>query len=242
MLRSFYTSSPANWANGFLQLFYPRVCAGCERELPRTERQCFCLPCRRLLEPTDLHTSVENEFTNRLWGRIPLLTGSAYYHFKKRTPIQRAIFKLKYGNKPDIGYLLGYEYGQILKQATHFQSIEYVLPVPLHPAREQQRGYNQSQMFAAGLAESMNIKVEDSNLQRGTNTQSQTKRHRYERFENVDDIFGVRRPDRLKGSHVLLVDDVFTTGATLESCARTLQDIPDIQISMATIAMASLRS
>jgi ComF family protein len=237
----FYVSSPTSWGRSVLQVFYPRVCAGCERDLYGRDQHCFCMKCRLQLEQTDLHHAQDNPFTQRLWGRVSLYTGSAFYYFKKRTPIQRAIFRLKYGNRPDIGYALGHLYGEQLAQSPLYHDIRKVVAVPLHPAREQSRGYNQSQMFAQGLADGMRIETEVHNLCREVSTQTQTKRHRFERFENVQNAFGIRHPERIKNQHILLVDDVLTTGATLESCAQTLMQVPDVRVSMATIAMAALR-
>ena len=133
---------------------------------------------------------------------------------------------------------LGEQIGESIKDAPLFQGIDYIIPVPLHPKRERQRGYNQSLVIAFGIHEATGIPVGDKYLVRGVYTETQTHKSAEERFKNVKDIFKVRFADELKGKHVLLVDDVLTTGATLESCAHQLENVPGIVISVATAACA----
>lgn len=180
----------------------------------------------------------ENEFTERFWGRLALTGGAAMYYFTRKSPIQRALHRLKYKNQPDIGLKLGREFGLLLLQAPHFQNIDYIVPIPLHPKKERMRGYNQSAMFAQGLAESLGAVHLPRALARNTQTATQTRKKRMDRFSNVETVFCVRQASLLESRHILLVDDVLTTGATLEMCAQTLQQVPGIQLSMATIAIA----
>jgi len=185
-----------------------------------------------------MHTQVENEFTDRFWGRLRIESGAAMYYFNRKSPIQRALHQLKYKNQPDVGVRIGRRFGHLLAQSPHFANVEAIIPVPLHRQKERQRGYNQSAMLAQGLAESMRIPVLLNTLVRNTASDSQTRKKRMERFENVISVFTVKQPERIAGKHLLLVDDVLTTGATLESCGNILLEAPDTRLSLATIAIA----
>jgi ComF family protein len=161
------------------------------------------------------------------------------YYFTRKSPIQRALHQLKYRNKPDIGVKLGRIFGRQLATSAAFQSIDAIIPVPLHPKREHLRGYNQSARFAAGLSDAWNgIPVYNDAVVRNLHTSTQTSKSRSARFENVGGIFSIRKPGRLEGKHILLVDDVLTTGATLEMCGEMILQVPGTRLSMATIAIA----
>ena len=160
------------------------------------------------------------------------------YYFQRKSPIQRALHHLKYQNQPQVGVQIGREFGQKLLQSPVFQTVEGILPVPLHPRKERLRGYNQSAMLAQGMAEVMGLPIVKGALVRPLFTATQTRKKRMERFENVGGVFAIERPDRLRGKHLLLVDDVLTTGATLETCGQLLLTIPGTRLSMATIAIA----
>jgi len=150
-----------------------------------------------------------------------------------------AVHHLKYKNKPDIGLLIGREFGRKLHTAAIFNSIDGIVPVPLHPRKERLRGYNQSAMFAQGLSEAMDVPLFDKVLVRQTNTQTQTRKKRMERFQNVDEVFAVLKPEAITGKHLLLVDDVLTTGATIEVCGQKLLEVKGTKLSCATIAIAT---
>lgn len=222
----------------FSHLFYPQLCVGCGAEMTSSDYQCFCFLCRRHLRETRFHLTADNAVTERLWGRLPLRAGAALYYFQKRAPIQRALHQLKYGNQPEVGILIGRLYGRLLAQSPVFAGIEGIVPVPLHPIKLRQRGYNQSAVFAQGLSETLQVPVLPNVLVRGVHASSQTKKHRIERYENVETAFGVANPRQIEGRHLLLVDDVLTTGATLESCGTPLTSIDGVQLSLATIAIA----
>ena len=185
-----------------------------------------------------MYQTRENEFTDRLWGRLNLESAAAMYYFTRKSPIQQALHQLKYHNQPDIGLKIGRLFGQKLKTSALFHSVQAVVPVPLHPKKERLRGYNQSAMFAQGISEAMDIPALNKALVRRKFTETQTKKKRMERFDNVDDVFEVARPAQIEGKHLLLVDDVLTTGATLEVCGQALLNIPNTRLSMATIAIA----
>ena len=230
---------PKRPLNNFFSLFFPNLCVACGRNLPPINA-CFCYPCRQRIQPADLHTQAENEFTERLWGRLPLRAGAAMYAFVKGSPVQYALHQLKYKDNPAVGVKIGREFGRILRQSAHFRPAEIIVPVPLHPKKERLRGYNQSAAFAEGLSEGMQVPFASNALGRGIFGESQTKKNRMERFENIRDAYYVRQPEKLQGKAVLLVDDVLTTGATLEICGNLLLELPGTTLLAATIALAKI--
>ncbi|MBX2890751.1 MAG: ComF family protein [Saprospiraceae bacterium] len=222
---------------GFVHLLYPELCAACGEELPHGD-VCFCFKCQLKVSTSEMHFSRENEFTNRLWGRVNIESGAAMYYFSRKGPVQQALHQLKYHNQPDIGVKIGRAFGKKLRSSEVFQSVELIIPVPLHPKKERLRGYNQSALFAQGLSEPMGIPVLHRVLIRRSFTETQTKKKRMDRFGNVGEIFVVDKPSLIAGKHLLLVDDVLTTGATLEECGKALLSVPNTKLSMATIAIA----
>jgi ComF family protein len=222
---------------GFLHLLYPDLCVACQQDLP-VSSSCFCLRCQHKNIPFDLSHPTDNACTARLWGRLPLQWGASAYYFTQKSPIQKALHLLKYHNKPDIGVMIGRELGKKLLANPACAPVDAIVPVPLHPKRERLRGYNQSTVFAQGLSDAMNVPLLSQSLLRCTHTATQTNKKRMERFQNVGDVFTVQHEHLLKGKHLLLVDDVLTTGATLEMCGLSLLQVPDTRLSIATIAIA----
>lgn len=223
--------------SGLLHLFYPELCVACGGDLP-SNMACFCLRCRARLPLSDMYRSSDNEFTERFWGRLKLESGAAAYYFTRRSPIRMAIHHLKYKNRPEIGTMIGREFGIKLRETGLYRA-DLILPVPLHPKKERLRGYNQSAMFAQGLSEALDIPVVNA-LRRNRFTQTQTRKKRMERFHNVGEVFTVEKPAAIKGKHLLLVDDVLTTGATLERCGEALLQVEGVRLSCVTIALATL--
>lgn len=226
------------WFKDFLSLFFPNLCLACRQNQASAEN-ILCLSCQQHLPFTDFHRMPENEFTDRFWGRIPLEAGAALLYFTKESKVQNLIHLLKYGDRPNVGIQLGKLYGAILKAYFPFKEIELIVPVPLHPQKQRSRGYNQSTQFAIGLSESMNIPYLEDALKRTIQTSTQTRKSRLERFENVLLAFQVHQANAISGKHILLVDDVLTTGATMEACAAKLLELPEVKVSMATIAIAA---
>lgn len=223
--------------HSIIGLFYPSVCAACGTSLYPWEKQ-VCLRCRSLLPQTGYALNEDNPLARIFYGRVRLKAVTACYFFSKEGKVQQLIHELKYKGNADAGVFLGQELGKTLKDAPLFQGIDYLIPVPLHPKREKERGYNQSLMIAQGIYEVTGIPIGKVFLFRSVNTATQTHKSKEDRWLNVKDIFELRHPERLEGKYVLLIDDVLTTGATLEACALTLSSVPGITISCATAACA----
>lgn len=228
----------SNGFNCFLDLLYPNLCIACEGRTHGRE-ELFCLSCQYQVHPTYMEQLKENEFTQHFKGRIPIVAGASLYYYSKGSKVQKALELLKYRGEYEIGIRIGQHFGKLLKSIEAFQNLDYIIPVPLHPKRKIQRGYNQSAQFAKGLSDSLACPYREDILIRTKETITQTTKNRIERNQNIQSAFQLKRPDLIKGSYVLLVDDILTTGATLESCALTLQQTEQVAISMATIAITS---
>ncbi len=228
---------PAALLDDLLFLVYPRYCPACDRRFPIGSRL-LCLTCTVELPLTGHHLYPENELTERFWGRLNLEGGAAMYNFVKEGRVQRLVHALKYRGRTDVGLYLGMEFGQLLRKSPSFPKVDCVVPVPLHPRKERTRGYNQSSYWARGLARSLGVPHFPRALKRRDFTRTQTHKTRMERMQNVQRAFQVRHAETLAGKHVLLVDDVLTTGATLESCGQLILDLPGSRLSLATLALA----
>ncbi len=223
----------------FLSLFFPRICAACGNNLLKQE-ETICISCEFHLPQTSFHLSLENPVYRLFWGKVTLESAAAYLYFHKGSKVQQLIHQLKYKGRKDIGIKLGRQYGQDLRVSPFFQRIQLIVPIPLHAKRLKKRGYNQSEQFAIGLGETMRIPVNPNVICRKKETETQTNKSRFKRWQNVAEVFEIKDSFSLEMKHVLLVDDVVTTGATLESCILTLASIRGIRISVATIAVAFL--
>jgi len=224
-------------ARDLFNLLFPDLCCACGCLLYRAEKA-VCTFCLYDLPYTDHHLYADNKTARKLWGRIPFHAAMAFLHFRKAGPVQELIHQLKYRNRQDLGLLLGRMLGERLLKAPLYQGLDCILPVPLHRKKEKLRGYNQSLCIAKGIAEVLGIPVLEKDLIRSIATSSQTQKSRYKRYENMKDVFEVKQEAQLLGLHVLLVDDVITTGATIEACAIVLQQAGISRLSIATLAFA----
>ncbi len=227
------------YISDFISLIFPRICAACGNSLWKHETG-LCHFCEYHLPKTNYHLDAENPVSRLFWGRVNIETGAAFLYFNKGSKVQQLVHQLKYKGRKDIGIYLGEQYGQTLKYAPLFNSADAIVPVPLHKKKFMQRGYNQSEQFAIGLSGSMNIPVNNHLLMRTKSNETQTRKSRFNRYENVKDIFALNYPEKWHGKHLILVDDVITTGATLEACIHTLSSIPGAKISIACIATAMI--
>jgi ComF family protein len=221
----------------FIALIFPHVCVSCGKSLYKNENS-ICTYCCYHLPKTNFHLDSNNPVAKMFWGRATIYSAAAYYNFNKGSNVQNLIHQLKYRGQKHVGVTVGNLYGHELKYCDDFNSVSKIIPVPLHPQKKKKRGYNQSDFFAEGLAESMGADVDFTTLYRAMESSSQTKKSRFNRWQNVESIFELNDGETLEGKHILLVDDVITTGATLEACAQTLLQVPNVKVSIATIAYA----
>lgn len=228
-----------SWIADFISLIYPRICVCCGNSLWKHEK-IVCNACGFRLPRTNYHLELENPVSRVFHGRVPIESAAAFLLFNKGNKVQGLVHQLKYKGRKDVGVWLGEEYGQVLRHSPFFTGIDLIIPVPLHKKKLMQRGYNQSDQFALGLSKRMQIPMENKILVRNKSTSTQTRKGRYDRWKNVEDIFSLVRPEKIQSRHILLVDDVITTGATLESCIATLRSVPGVRVSVATIATAKL--
>lgn len=221
----------------FIRIIFPQTCPSCDNTLNRTEGA-VCDECLLAIEETHFHKNANsNELFFRFAGKVQLDGASALFFYDKRGRFKRMMQALKYGKKPQVGSFLGEYYGNLLRRDGAFSNATHVIPVPLHRSRKATRGYNQSEKIANGLAKGLGIEVDTKSLMRVGETQTQTRKGKSERWENVKSVFELKRPVT---GHVLLVDDVITTGATLEACLRVLyaQDEPPASVVVIALGMA----
>ena len=221
----------------FFSLFFPRVCLACGDVLKQGE-ETICLSCHFHLPQTDYHKDPENPVAKHFWGRCQVENAAAFYLFQKGTKVQHLLHELKYHSKTEIGIKVGQLYGEVLKTAEGFKTVDLILPIPLHPRKRRQRGFNQSDLFAEGLSKTMETPWSGDILQRVKFSNTQTKEDRFQRWENVEQIFEVARPENIEGKHVMIVDDVITTGSTMEACINEISKVEGCKVSVATMACA----
>ena len=224
----------------FLDVLFPRLCAGCERELlPVSIEKAICTDCLFRIEQTNFHLSPqENASYFKFAGKIPLQGACSCFYFDKAGRMQRIVHALKYHSRALLGNEVGFFYGEMLKQTSWIQSIDVIVPVPLHARRLQERGYNQAERFAAGLSKALHLPVRPDLFYRKTYTRSQTGKQKQARWNNVKTIFTASKKNSQLPKSVLLVDDVITTGSTLEAAARCLLEMGVEKIWIASLAVA----
>ena len=221
-----------------LHLFYPHICTGCGSVLLAETNQ-LCLKCINDLPHTFFAPYANNPIEKYFWGRLHLQAAHSEFYFSKGSLIQQLIHQLKYKGNTQIGFYLGELMGKSLLKSDRFNTVDALIPLPLYADKERQRGYNQAAIICNGLSAVMNIPVINSNVIRQRFTDTQTRKHRTERWENVEGSFTVNNPGALQGKHFLLVDDVVTTGATLEACGRVIAQQDNVKLSIATLAHAA---
>lgn len=220
-----------------VELFYPPVCCACDALLMRGEN-IICLNCLERLPRTRYHLEPSNPMEQRFWGKADITNASSFYFFNKGSDFQKILHKLKYHQGKDIGYILGKYAGAELLDSSNFQSFDYIVPVPLHPNKLKKRGYNQSESIGLGLSEIMKKPMETENLCRVIENPTQTNKSVYQRWENTHGIFDIKDPELYQNKHLLLVDDVLTTGSTLIACAEAIHAKCNARISIFTLAIA----
>jgi ComF family protein len=221
----------------FLSLIYPHVCMSCGKSLFKYEK-CICTFCLYHLPRTNFHLDKENPVTRLFWGKAEIHSAASLYYFYKGGRVQQLMHQLKYKGQKEIGIYIGNLYGKELSKSPLFNTAGCIIPVPMHPKKQKKRGYNQSELIALGLSQSMNVPVDAKTLVKTAKTETQTRKSRFSRWENVKEVFELKDYSHLIGKHILLVDDVITTGSTLESCILNLSKVPGIKVSVVSMACA----
>lgn len=224
-----------NWWSRLLDFISPRLCVVCGRRLSPTEYS-LCSVCQLHLPRTAFQFAPhDNPMAQLFWHLAPIERAAAFIYYQPHSEMARMVYQLKYGNSPDIGEDLGRLMASDMQLAHYFDDIDLLVPVPLTRKRQYQRGYNQSEMLALGISDITRLPIAAKALRRQVFRESQTHLSRHERQENVNGIFVVADAEALKGCHILLIDDVCTTGATLTACAQALASIDNIRISVLTL-------
>lgn len=220
-----------------INLFFPKVCSGCKSFL-LTNENVICTICRHDIPLTNHHLSPENEAFKKFYGRIPVEYVSALLYFHKKGIVQELIHSLKYRGHQEIGTILGDWYAEDLKDLALIQTVDVIIPVPIHKKRLRERGYNQVTNFGLSLSENLKIPYNAIILKRNIYSKTQSKKSFLNRIEGIESVFDVSFTENDHNKHFLIIDDVITTGATLEACAHALLKIPGARISVVCMAMA----
>lgn len=224
--------------NALLHLFLPHVCAGCGSDI-MSKKQVLCLTCIDRLPLTQFHHYANNPIEKIFWGRLPVHSAASYLYFSKDSLLQKLVHQLKYNGHRDLGLFIGRKMGEALIQSHRFPVVDALVPLPLYAAREKKRGYNQATVLCKGMAEVMKIPVLTNSIRRQLSSETQTRKNRIERWQNMQGKFQLLQPDTISSKHILLVDDVITTGATLEACGQALLAANNIELSIMTMAYAA---
>lgn len=220
-----------------LNLIFPKVCEACDSFLSDNER-IICTTCRHQLPVTNFHFTQDDTVKKILYGRVPLNHGTSLLHFAKGGLVQKLIHNLKYRGHEDIGTFLGQWLGEELLESPGFKDIDLVVPVPLHPRKLRRRGYNQVHKFGVAIAQALQVPFETQLLKKRFTTKTQALKSRIGRYDDSGAKFYMEESSAYHNLHLLLVDDIITTGSTIENCYQVLQAIPNVKLSIATMAIA----
>ena len=219
-------------------LFYPHICTGCGSDLLKAE-DLLCLQCIHELPHTEFEKYANNPIERIFYGRINVEAAHAGFYFSKEELMQTLVHDFKYKGNKDIGIYLSKMMAEKMMDSGRFKNIDYLIPLPLFADKEFKRGFNQAKIICDGMSEVMNVPVLANNVTRIRFTETQTKKHRTERWDNVAESFKVENPEPLRNKHIMMVDDVITTGATLEACAQKIAAIEGTKISIVTLTTAT---
>lgn len=224
------------WLNGMGQLLFPQVCRSCGLPL-QDKSEIICISCHYQLPRTHYHKFHQNPVYQKFWGRLPVAEAFSFVHFHKGNVVQTLLHALKYSGREDVGERLGLIFGKELAEAG-YSGPQLIIPLPLHPSKQRVRGYNQCDPIVRGMQSALGIASGTDVVKRTVANPTQTKKSRFDRWTNVERIFEVAAPEKIAGRHVLLIDDVITTGSTLESCGHSMLEAGASAVSMATLASA----
>jgi ComF family protein len=214
------------------------VCAGCGSDIVSQESS-LCMQCIAVMPETNFHAYANNPVEKIFWGRLPLVSATAQYYFTKESLMQHLMHELKYRGNKELGLQMGRLVGNDLQQTHRFCHVDALIPLPLFPGKEKRRGYNQATILCEGIAQMLNVDVLRNVVVRTEHTETQTKKGRTERWQNMEGKFELVNAQKIENKHVLLVDDVITTGATLEACGHELAAAKNAKLSIATLCYAS---
>ncbi len=224
--------------DSFLHLVFPHVCSGCGNDILSNETV-LCMRCISAMPETNFELHTNNPVEKIFWGRLKLVSATGQFYFTKESLMQHLMHQFKYKGNKELGLQLGRIIGTQLSKSGRFNDIDALIPLPLFPVKEKRRGYNQATILCKGMAEVMNCQVLDKVITRPQHTETQTKKGRIERWKNMDGKFVLSNPELIRDKHILLVDDVVTTGATLEACGNELLKAENVRLSVATLCIAS---
>lgn len=221
----------------FISLLFPRLCYGCGNHLFRNEKL-ICTECYIVIPRTNYHLKADNPVAQLFWGRCLIENAAAFSFYTRDSRIRKLIHQLKYKGIGEIGYELGRIYALSLKTSGFLDGVDLIIPVPLHPSKKRKRGFNQSELISSGISDVTGITIDTKSLVRRSVSRTQTKKSRYDRWKNVEDIFQVTDSSSLKDKHILIIDDVITTGSTIEACANEILKIENVKVSVAALAFS----
>jgi ComF family protein len=218
-----------------LHLFFPNTCCGCGTDL-LGEKNLFCVYCHGAMPLTRFEFFSSNPIEKIFWGRVEIIAAAAHLYFTTGSAVQLSLHLLKYKGRKEIGIYFGQQMGTSLIHSQRFNDCEIIIPLPLFATREKKRGYNQASLIAEGISRKLKIPVITNSVIRVKKTETQTHKSRIERWKNMEATFEIRNVGQIVNKHILLVDDVVTTGASLEACASVLLSVPGMKVSIACLA------
>lgn len=225
------------WFLSFIRLFFPRQCAVCGALLQEGEEG-ICMKCNMDMPRTNYHLHKDNPAERLFWGKIPLERATSYFFYYKGSSFRRVVHQLKYEGRKDLAEVMGRFMAAELSAAHFFDGIDVIVPVPLHPYKQKMRGYNQSEYIARGVSVVTGISMDTTSVIRMQHTETQTSKSAYERWKNVAGIFRLRCTSSFVGKHILIIDDVLTTGSTTTACVDAFSGVNGVRISVLTLAIA----
>lgn len=224
-----------------LNTLLPHTCGACNRKLQPWDEE-ICQLCLMEMPVSFFHKKADNPVAKVFWGRVRIEQATTWFVYVRGSRFGNLLHRLKYEHRPLIGVAMGKQYGYQLLHSECYDMPDMIIPVPLHPKRKRKRGYNQSEMIAKGLSKATGLPYTVRNLIRNTHTKTQTAKSRVDRYLNVKGKFSINNSQDIEGKHIMLVDDVITTGATMEACAEELLEVAGVRVSLVGIAFAEKRS